>query len=253
MAARKKPVKARPKLERAAATVVDASATQDVGDPRRWIFVLAVVALLTAAGLWAHAHPHTVNAHEIELWLEAWIGELGAWAPVVFVLVYAAGTVFLLPGSIFDAAGGILFGPLWGSAFNLAGAVLGATCAFLISRYFAAGWVARIGSNRLNRVMRGVEENGWQFVAFVRLVPIFPYNIFNYLLGLTRIPLLSYVLASAVFMVPATVAYTWLGHVGREMLVGKGRSIGLVLLALAVLLVVAVVPRVVARLRGKKP
>lgn len=251
MAARKK-AKAKSKLERAATTVVDASATQDVTDPRRWIFLLALVALILAAGLWVHAHPHLVNAHEIEVWLESWIGSLGAWAPIVFVLIYAVGTVLLVPGSIFDAAGGILFGPVWGSLFNLAGAVLGATCAFLISRHFAADWVARIGGNRLDRVMRGVEENGWQFVAFVRLVPIFPYNIFNYLLGLTRIPLLPYVLASTVFMVPATVAYTWLGHAGREMLVGKGRSVGLALLTVLVLVAVTVVPHIVARYREKK-
>ena len=67
----------------------------------------------------------------------------------------------------------------------------------------------------------GVEAEGWRFVAFVRLVPLFPFNLLNYALGLTRIPLAHYVLASLVCMAPGTIAYTWLGYAGREALAGN--------------------------------
>ena len=85
--------------------------------------------------------------------------------------------------------GGALFGPLWGTLWNLSGATLGATLAFAIARYLGADWVARRAGERLVRLIRGVEEEGWRFVAFVRLVLLFPFNLVNYAFGLTRIGL----------------------------------------------------------------
>ena len=70
-----------------------------------------------------------------------------------------------------------------------------------------------------------MEAEGWRFVAFVRLVPLFPFNLLNYALGLTRIPLVAYVLASLVCMAPGTLAYTWLGYAGREAIAGNDAAI----------------------------
>ena len=122
----------------------------------------------------------------------------------------------MIPGGIFDLAGGALFGPYLGSVLDLIGGTLGAALAFLVARYVARDWARGPRRPRLQSVMRSVDEEGWQFVAFVRLVPIFPYNIVNYLLGLTRIPFHHYLLATIVFMAPSTVAYTWLGFASRR-------------------------------------
>ena len=92
---------------------------------------------------------------------------------------------------------------------------------------------------RLERLIKGVEAEGWRFVAFVRLVPLFPFNLLNYALGLTRIPLVPYVLASLVCMVPGTLAYTWLGYAGREALAGNDAAIRYGLIGLALLAAVA--------------
>ena len=83
-----------------------------------------------------------------------------------------------------------------GQHLNLAGATLGATFAFLIARYIAGDWVARKAGGLLKRLVDGVEAEGWRFVAFVRLVPLFPFNLSTMSLGLTRIPLHQYVLAT---------------------------------------------------------
>ena len=64
--------------------------------------------------------------------------------------------------------------------------------------------------------MDGVSAEGWRFVAFVRLVPLFPFNLVNYAFGLTRIRVGEYVLASFVCMAPGALAYTYLGYAGRE-------------------------------------
>src|SRR6185503_627632 len=103
---------------------------------------------------------------------------------------------------------------------NLLGASLGATAAFLLGRYVAGDCIRRMAGGRLDRLVTGVEAEGWRFVAFVRLVPIFPFNFLNYALGLTRIPLGPFVLASLICMLPGTFVYTWLGYTGRQVVTG---------------------------------
>ena len=80
-------------------------------------------------------------------------------------------------------------GPYWGPFLSVTGATIGATVAFLIARYVAADWVAQRLGERLARLVEGVEAEGWRFIAFVRLVPLIPFNALNYALGLTRIRL----------------------------------------------------------------
>jgi uncharacterized membrane protein YdjX (TVP38/TMEM64 family)/rhodanese-related sulfurtransferase len=182
--------------------------------------------------------------------IESSIRHLGLIAPLGHVVLFALATVFFVPGAIFGLAGGVLFGPLWGTILNLAGATLGATAAFLAARYLAADWVRRKAGGWLERVITGVEEEGWRFVAFARLVPLFPFNLLNYALGLTRISLTQYVLASLICMAPGTLAYTWLGHAGREALAGNDAAIRYALIALAVLAAVVFLPRLVRRVHG---
>jgi uncharacterized membrane protein YdjX (TVP38/TMEM64 family) len=187
--------------------------------------------------------------------VEESLADVGVAAPLLFVGLYAVATVLFLPGSVLTLAGGALFGPVWGTLYNLTGATIGAVFAFLVARYLASSWVqARIeagAGGRAERLVKGVEAEGWRFVAFTRLVPLFPFNVLNYALGLTRIPLLDYALASFVFMLPGVLAYTYLGYAGRELVAGSEGLIRNGLIALALLAVVAFLPRVVARLREK--
>jgi uncharacterized membrane protein YdjX (TVP38/TMEM64 family) len=152
--------------------------------------------------------------------LQAWVEGAGVAGPVVFVVIDAAATVLFLPGAVITLAGGALFGPVWGTLWNLSGATLGALLAFLLARHLGADRVTRRAGHRLRSLNEGVSAQGWRCVAFVRLVPLFPSNLLNYALGLTRNPLASYGLASAIFMLPGALASTWLGHAGREALVG---------------------------------
>ena len=163
--------------------------------------------------------------------------------------VYAIATVFFMPGSVLTLAGGAIFGPVLGTIYNLTGATLGATLAFVISRYLASDWAQRKAGGRLKQLKEGVEAEGWRFVAFVRLVPLFPFNLLNYALGLTRIKLSHYLIASYLCMLPGAVAYTYLGYAGREAVAGGEGMIQKGLLALALLAVIAFLPRLIRRLR----
>jgi uncharacterized membrane protein YdjX (TVP38/TMEM64 family) len=184
--------------------------------------------------------------------LEQWLGQLGWAAPLVFIACYAIATVFFMPGLLFTLAGGALFGPVFGTLYNLAGATLGAMLAFLAARYIASDWATRRAGKRLRQLVEGVENEGWRFVAFVRLVPLFPFNVLNYALGLTRIRLLTYVVTSFVFMAPGGAAYTYLGYAGRELVAGGEDIVKKALLAIAVVATVAFGSRIIMRLRRNR-
>ncbi len=185
--------------------------------------------------------------------LQGWIDGAGALGPAVYMAVYAVATVLFLPGSVITLAGGALFGPVWGTLYSLTGATIGATAAFFSARYLAADWVSRKASGLMKQVIDGVEAEGWRFVAFVRLMPLFPFNLLNYVLGLTRIAPVPYVVASYVFMFPGAFAYTYLGYAGREALGGGEDFLGKGLLAMALVGVVAFLPRLIRRvLEGRR-
>ena len=181
--------------------------------------------------------------------LETWVHEAGPVAPLLFILMYALAATLFIPGTVFTLAGGALFGPVLGTLYNLTGATLGATLAFLIARYLAADLVANKAGGRVKQLINGVEGEGWRFVAFVRLVPLFPFVLLNYALGLTRLRLLHYVIASFVFMLPGAIAYTYLGYAGREAVAGGEGMIQKIMLALAMLAMVAFLPRIIGNLR----
>jgi len=209
------------------------------------IRILGTVLLLGAIA-WTLAHRDSIDAEAIGAWLDG----LGVWAAPVFVLIYAIGAMLFFPASVLTLAGGAVFGPFLGTALNLAGATLGATGAFLIARNLGGEWIeTRIGE-RGAELMDGVEREGWRFVAFVRLVPVFPYGLLNYALGLTRIGVLPYALTTAICMAPGAAAFTYLGYAGREAMQGSGTAIraGMVGLGLLGVAVVAL-PRVGRRLR----
>ena len=184
--------------------------------------------------------------------LEAWIAAAGPLGPLLYMAIYAVATVLFLPGSVLTLAGGALFGPVWGTFYSLTGATVGAAAAFVIARYLASDWVSHRASGWTRQLIDGVESEGWRFVAFVRLVPLFPFNLLNYALGLTRIGLSAYVVASYVFMLPGAFAYTYLGYAGREAVAGGEGLIRKGLIALALLAAVAFLPRLLNRLRRGK-
>lgn len=204
--------------------------------------VLLLLIAAVAVSLWQGRHLD-VNA------VVQQVGDFGPLSWLAFMAFYAIATVFFQPGSVLTLAGGSLFGPVLGTFVNLTGATLGATLAFLLSRYLAFDWVEHKTGGRLKQLKDGVEGEGWHFVAFVRLVPLFPFNLLNYALGLTRIKLHHYLIATYVCMLPGAIAYTYLGYAGREAIAGGEGLIQKGLLALALLAVVAFLPRMISRLR----
>jgi len=183
--------------------------------------------------------------------LESWVNNAGVAGPIVFMLIYAIGTVFFLPGSVLTLAGGALFGPVYGTFYSLTAATIGATISFITARYLASDFVEQKTGGRLKALKQGVESEGWKFVAFVRLVPLFPFNLLNYALGLTKIKFSHYLIATYICMFPGALAYTYLGYVGREALAGDEAVIQKMMIGIALLAIVGFLPSLIGKLREK--
>jgi uncharacterized membrane protein YdjX (TVP38/TMEM64 family) len=121
-------------------------------------------------------------------------------------------------------AGGAFFGPVMGTLFNLLGATLGAALSFLISRHLIRDWVAKKRNPKVNHLIQGVEKKGWVFVAFLRLVPIIPFHLVNYSLGITQIKFRPYLITTFIFLIPAEIVYTYCGYIGMDALSKPGNS-----------------------------
>ncbi|MFA5109794.1 MAG: TVP38/TMEM64 family protein [Desulfobaccales bacterium] len=141
--------------------------------------------------------------------LRDWIKSLGAWGPLVFILIYVVAVVAALPASPISVAAAALFGSVGGIILVNLGATLGAALAFLVGRYFARDAVVHwLGHNeKFRRLDQLTEEHGAIIVALTRLVPLFPFNLLNYGFGLTRVPFWTYVFWTWLCIIPGTILY----------------------------------------------
>ena len=169
--------------------------------------LVAVIVVVRATGLTEYLSLDNL-AH-----LRDYVEDFDPAAPLVFIVGYAVATVAFLPGTPLTLLAGLVFGPVMGAVYAVAGATIGLTLAFLVARYAARGLVASwVEENeRLRRLDAEVGRQGWRILLITRLVPLFPFNLQNYAYGLTRIRLGTYVLVSAICIIPATVAYTFAG------------------------------------------
>jgi uncharacterized membrane protein YdjX (TVP38/TMEM64 family) len=152
--------------------------------------------------------------------LTAWIDGLSFWGPAVYGLLYVTCTVLFIPGSALTLGAGAIFGLGWGTVSVSLGSTAGAALAFLIARHVARDKIAVQARRfpKFDAIDRAIGRQGWKIIALLRLSPVVPFNLSNYLFGLTAIRFWSYVLASWLAMLPGTFMYIYLGHLGRESL-----------------------------------
>lgn len=133
------------------------------------------------------------------------------WGFIAFVATYALTVVLLLPGTLGTVTAGAVFGFPVGAAAALAGATIGSTCAFIISRAMGRDGAQSLFGSRLSNIDDFIGRNDFTSILVLRLMPIVPFNLLNYGSGLTSVRLSRYVLASVIGMAPATLLATGLG------------------------------------------
>ncbi len=187
----------------------DRPATHDQRRTRniyRLILAILIVAGVVTAGILL----------PVKQYLQAvlqWADSLGTAGPVVVAASYIVACVLFLPGSILTLGAGALFGVVIGTITVSIGSVLGASAAFIVGRTFARDWVAKkvAGNAKFNAIDQAVGQQGFKIVLLTRLSPIFPFNLLNYALGLTKVKFRHYLLGSWIGMLPGTVMYVYLG------------------------------------------
>jgi uncharacterized membrane protein YdjX (TVP38/TMEM64 family) len=148
---------------------------------------------------------------------------LGSWTVPTFIVIHVLATAIGIPGTLLVLVGGAKFGLWWGSLWSLIGATLGAIAAFWLARYWLHDWFSdRFAHHRIYRNINQImDTHSFNCVLAVRLAPLSPFNLVNFLFGLTSVPLSAYALGTLVGIAPGTVAYNWLGLAGLEAAQGK--------------------------------
>jgi uncharacterized membrane protein YdjX (TVP38/TMEM64 family) len=147
---------------------------------------------------------------------QGWILGLGVWGAVIFVAVFIAATLILAPDWPLAAAAGMVYG-LWAIPLVLAAAIAAASLAFLAARYLVRQRVrAMLTANlRFTAVDNAVTEEGWKIVVLLRLSPLVPFNVQNYLFGITDISFPHYFAATCAGIIPGTMLFVYLGALGN--------------------------------------
>lgn len=181
--------------------------------PSLWPKRLLIVGLV-ASGIGAAVHFRLLD--QLRLFVGA-IDSLGFWGPVLFVLIYVAAAVLMIPGSILTLGAGAAFGMVKGFALVSIASTAGAIAAFLVGRYLAREKAAqRIeGSPTFAAIDQAIAAEGWKIVGLTRLTPLIPYTLLNYALSLTKVRFIPYALATWIGMIPGTLMYVYLGSLGN--------------------------------------
>lgn len=148
-----------------------------------------------------------------------WAAGLGTWGSVVLAAVWIPAAVLLVPGALLTLPTGFLLGVVHGTVVVSIGSTLGAIAAFAVGRAVLRERIrGRFeGEPKYEAVERAVAEEGFTIVLLLRLSPVFPYNLQNYVYAATPISLRSYALASWIGMLPGTLLYVWLGAGARTL------------------------------------
>jgi len=169
-----------------------------------------------------------------------------------FLAIYILQSALSLPGAaILSLASGAIFGSLWGTVYAVCAASIGATLAFLVTRYLLRDLVLEKFGPRLEGLNRELEERGLNYLLFLRLVPLFPFFLINLAAGLTRLPLRTFFLGTLVGIVPGGFVFVNAGAslagIGSLRDVASPRVLG----SFALLGLFALVPVLYGKLKGR--
>jgi uncharacterized membrane protein YdjX (TVP38/TMEM64 family) len=177
--------------------------------------------------------------------LDSLLNRLGPFAMVVFALLYVVDALVLGPAWLFALVAGLAFGLVKGGLLVWASATVAAAAAFLIARYFARHRTEEFvkKDEKYEAVDRAIKRHGWKVVLLLRVSPVLPYTISNYVYGLTAVDFVHYMIATAVGILPMVAVYVSIGAAGREAALaaaggGERSTVELVVLAVGILFTV---------------
>ena len=186
--------------------------------------------------------------------LLAFVRDNGILSIVVYMLVYAGAIALNVPGgAVLTLAGGFLFGTLPAVLYVNVGATTGAVLSFLSARYLLGARLQERYRDRLAKFNGEMERNGSRYLLTVRLIPVFPFFVVNFLAGLTQVPLGTFVWTTSLGIIPATAVFAYAGHQLEHVHSVSDILSGKVLSAFLILAAFAIAPTIIGKFRRRPP
>jgi uncharacterized membrane protein YdjX (TVP38/TMEM64 family) len=149
---------------------------------------------------------------------QTWVRNAGAWAPLIYVVLYVVSTILILPSTAFNLMGGAVFGPWMGTMWTSVGAILAAIATFAFTRTVGRKMVARHMGGRWQALDAELRQGGIFYMFAVRLIPVMPYGLVNFAAGLTSISFKNYLIGTTLGTVPSVLPFVLLGSSGLKAL-----------------------------------
>jgi uncharacterized membrane protein YdjX (TVP38/TMEM64 family) len=169
------------------------------------IIAIALFCLIaTGAGIYLLGG---IDRQQLQLWLQ----KMGMWAPIIYILIYAIATIFIIPSTPLNLSGGAIFGSVWGTIWTSIAAILAAVLSFGFSRTIGRSLVEKKLAGKWQSIDKEVYQGGFFYMFAIRLLPLIPYGIVNFAAGLTSIKFRDYFFGTLLGTVPGILPFVMMG------------------------------------------
>jgi uncharacterized membrane protein YdjX (TVP38/TMEM64 family) len=175
---------------------------------KKWLIIMLCTLVIITLLYWLQKNYKQFSPKDFRDWIMQW----GLLAPILFIVLYTLRPFVLFPSSIFAITSGLSFGFYWGCIYTYLGSLGGG-----LVTYFAINRLGRFRKNkqwkneRYEKIRSNIENEGFRYVLLLRLLPVLNYDLVSYLTSITSIKFKDYAIATAIGIIPGTLAYTYLG------------------------------------------
>jgi len=185
--------------------------------------------------------PYVSSLYELLEHADRLVQEAGVYAPLYIFLGYVASTILVLPLFGFHGVSGYVYGTFKGALLVSFSQTVGASIAFTMSRFLLRPYLPKILPKKwvdvldaINNILKTGNE-GFKLVILMRLSPMIPYSVTNYVCGSTNIPLLQFILGTWLGVLPGTTAYVNMGSIGRKIKNGETSNTQIVIYVVGII------------------
>lgn len=143
--------------------------------------------------------------------IKDYVSSFKAFAPIIYIIMFALVPLTLFPDSILAISGGLLFGLYKGYIYTAIGALIGATISFYISKKLGRNIVKKFTKDKLDNIENIINNNGFYIIFLLRLIPLFPFDVISYGAGLTKVKYKDFILATFLGTIPGILVFTNIG------------------------------------------
>lgn len=171
------------------------------------IYLIIICLIFTAIGIYILGG---IQQKQIELWLN----QAGIIAPLVYIILYTIATLLLLPSTPLNLTGGVIFGTIWGTIWTSIAALIAAIMAFYFTRTIGKGIIQEKLAGRWEAINSEITQGGVFYIFAIRLLPIIPYGLVNFVAGLTSITVKDYIIGTSLGTIPGILPFVMMGSSG---------------------------------------